>query len=111
MTEATNVAAFDQRSKPMGRKDKEGQESVIKLTEIKQRIDDLVELHIQAAEAAARYGEAIKAAAEKSGLLASVVRKFVAARASEDFGEHKRKVEQLALVFEEVGEISSGRML
>jgi len=35
--------------------------------------------------------------------LASTVRRFVTARAGEDFEGAARKVEQLALVFEEVG--------
>lgn len=110
-TSAANSNVKKIRSGPVGRKDKEGQEAVIKLAELRDRIDDLVLLHGRAKDARTVYGDAVKAAAEKSGLLASVVRKFVAARASEDFAEHSRKAEQLALVFEKVGEISNGRML
>jgi hypothetical protein len=89
---------------PRGRKDKEGQESVIKTTVLKGQIEDLVSLHHKAANAMRVYGEAIKGAAEKSGLLATTVRKFIAARAGENFEEQKTKYTQLALVFDEIGE-------
>jgi hypothetical protein len=71
---------------------------------LKDSIDDLVLLCADSANAALNFSEAIKAHAEKSGLLASVVRKFVIARAGEKFGEKKRECEQLSLLFEEVGE-------
>jgi len=96
-------AATEPRTrKARGREDR-GQEAVIKLDPIKSQVDELVQLHRKAAEANDQYGEAIKATAEKSGLLASVVRKFVAARAGEKFTEEKKKAEQLSLLFEDVG--------
>jgi hypothetical protein len=86
-----------------GRKD-QGQEAVVKTDVLKDKVADLVHLHNKAAAAAETYGDAIKTTAEKAGLLASVVRKFVAARAGEKFEEEKKKAEQLSLVFDEVGE-------
>lgn len=71
---------------------------------VKKSIDELVRLYNQQQAAAEKCSTAIKAAAEKSGLLANVLRKFVKARAGDKFQEAKRTVEQLSLVFEEVGE-------
>ena len=87
-----------------GRKDSEGQDAVIKPQVIEDRVDELVELHDKAAAAGEIYAEAVKKAAEDSGLLSSVVRKFVAARAGEKFDEVRRRVEQLSLLFDEVGD-------
>jgi len=84
-----------------GRKDAEKQETVIELAVLTDRAEELIRLHKASRLAAEEYGEAVKAAAEKSGLLASVVRSYITARAGEDYPEKKRKVEQLALVFEE----------
>jgi len=88
---------------PRGRKDADKQEQVIKTKIIKDGIDKLVALKKAADDAATDFNDAVKAAAEKSGLLATTVKKFVVARAGENFEEAQRKVEQLALVFEEVG--------
>lgn len=101
-TEGTNGSGKGRSAR--GRKDAEKQEAVIKTKVVKDKIDELVRLKKSAEEAAACFNDAVKAAAEKSGLLASVVRSFVTARAGEDFEGAHRKIEQLALVFEEVGE-------
>lgn len=86
-----------------GRKNRDQQEAVIKISELKDRLDDLVNLHLKAKEAQRKENDAIKATAKASGLLASVVKKAVVARASDDgFDDKKREYEQLALVFEEI---------
>jgi hypothetical protein len=93
------------RASPRGRKDQTtGQEAAISLRPIKDSIDELVALYTQQQESAAACSDAIKTVAEKSGLLANVLRKLVKARAGDKFAEAKRTVEQLALVFEECGE-------
>ena len=86
------------------RKDEAGQEAAIKLESLVKKIDELITLKRKVETASADYGDAIKAAAEESGLQASTVRRFVTARAGERFNEIKRDVDQLALVFDEVGE-------
>ena len=48
--------------------------------------------------------EGVKANAERAGIQASVLRKFIAARAGENFGDKKRDALQLSLLFEEIGE-------
>lgn len=93
------------RTSPRGRKDQTtGQEEAINLAPVQKSIDELVRLYTQQQAAAEKCSDAIKAVAEKSGLLANVLRKLVKARAGEKFEEAKRTVEQLALVFEECGE-------
>ena len=93
--------ALDLKPGARGRKDK-GQEAVIKLETIKTRVPELVTLKKRCDDAAKDYGDAIKKAAEDSGLLAATVRKFVNAKAGDNFDEEKDKVAQLALVFDEV---------
>jgi hypothetical protein len=103
--EVTDAKRGNGRASPRGRKDQTtGQEAAITLRPIKDSIGELVTLYIQQQQSAAACSDAIKAAAEKAGLLANVVRKFVKARAGEKFAEAKRTVEQLSLVFDEIGE-------
>lgn len=100
-TEVTDAARGNGRASPRARKDQTtGQEAAISLRPIKDSIEELVTLYKQQDESAARCSDAIKAAAEKAGLMANVVRKFVKARAGEKFEEAKRTVEQLSLVFD-----------
>jgi hypothetical protein len=60
-----------------------------------------VKLHHANEEAAKDLSEAIKACAEKSGLLATVVKRYVTACAGENYEEKAREVAQLAFVFEQ----------
>lgn len=86
-----------------GRQDRSGQEKVIDMSKLNDRMAHLVKLHTSAREEAKAFSDAVKSVAEKSGLLASVVRKVVTARAGEAFEEKKKEAEQLALVFGEAG--------
>lgn len=103
--EISDTKRYNGNTSPRGRKNQStGQQEPIRLAPIKNSIGELVALYMEQHESAARCSNAIKAVAERSGLLANVVRKFVKARAGEKFEEEKRTVEQLSLVFEEVGE-------
>ena len=104
MQPGTQSAGKGEKGAGLGRKDATGQDAVIRMDPVKESVDELIELYVKSGDAAAKFNEAIKATAEKSGLLAATVRKFVVARAGEKFDEVKRQVEQLALVFDEVGE-------
>ena len=90
---------------PRGRKDNQGQEAVIKPQTLKDGLKNLAHLKAKAEEANQKLKDAVKAIAEKSGLEATVVRKFVNARhaGSEKFDNEKRRIEQLGIVFEEIG--------
>ena len=85
-----------------GRKGKDRQEAVIEPKVLKQRMGELVKLKKASDSASENLNDAIKAAAEKSGFLASIVRKVVVAKAGEDFDGKKREAEQLELAFEAV---------
>lgn len=104
MQVVTNVNTDVSRGRQVqSRKDQDGQSAVIKMGEVKDKVEYLVQL-LEASKASANtYGEAIKAIAEKSGLQSSVIRKFIAAKASEKFEDRKRDVEQSQLLFDEIG--------
>ena len=84
-----------------GRRNRDKQKAVVSAEPVKARIGHLIKLHKAHATAADELNEAIKAVAEKSGLLASVVRKYVTARAGEQYEEKERGVQQLAFLFEQ----------
>lgn len=70
---------------------------------VKEGIEDLIQLKVVADDASKEFADAIKATAEKSGVLASALRRFVIARAGEKFADRKRECEQLSLLFDEIG--------
>jgi hypothetical protein len=91
-------------SKARGRKNSEGQEAIIYTTKAKNEIERLIKLKTKSEEAAEDFNNAVKHVAEQAGIQAGVLRKFVNARAGEKYEDEKRRCEQLALLFEEVGE-------
>lgn len=91
-------------TEPQGRKDNQGQDAVLQISELADKLQRLQKLKIQADEAKEDFSSAVKAVALKAGLLASVVRKVVAARTGDRVSDEKRKADQLSLVFEELGE-------
>lgn len=82
-----------------GRKD-QGIEAVPNAAPVMEVIEDLVHLHRKKEAANETYNAAVKKTAERAGLLSAVVNKFVAAKAGDKFEDEKKKVEQLALVFD-----------
>ena len=89
--------------KARGRKDGGGQEAVISTKPLKDKLRELEELKKKSDAAKDRLNDAIKAIAEQAGLLASVVRKLVNARSGDNYEQEARKVEQLGIVFDEIG--------
>jgi len=85
-----------------GRKGKDKQSAVPQPQILKARMPELVKLKKASDTASVHLNDAVKAAAEKSGLLASVVRKAVVASAGEDFEAKHREVEQLQLAFDAI---------
>ena len=90
-------------NKARGRKDGQGQEAVFKTGPLRETLEDGVALKIAADDAGEKYGDWVKATAEKCGMLAAVVRKVVNAKAADKWDEEARKAEQLNLAFDEVG--------
>lgn len=105
----TSVETDKAIGKARGRKDADKQEQVIKTKFVVDRIADLCDLYSKAQATNDKLNDAIKAVAEQSGLLAATVRKFVVARAGENFEEAERKVVQLALIFDEIGPVKGSR--
>lgn len=90
------------RQKAQGRKDESKVAAVTQPKVISERLDELVQLHINAKQAAEAAAEAVTKAAEDSGYLASSVKKLVVAKAGDKFEEKHREVEQQAELFDEV---------
>ena len=103
MDTATDLAG-DAIAKAKGRKSSDGTEDVIKTKPLKEAVAELETLKTKADAAKDKLNDAIKAVAERSGLLSKVVRKLVNARHGEDFEDAKREVMQLGIVFDEVGD-------
>ncbi len=83
-----------------GRVGTDKQEAVITLSWVSDREEDLVKLYHEQETAATDFNEAIKATAEKAGLNASAVRKFIIAKAGEHYDDVKKNVTQLSLLFD-----------
>jgi hypothetical protein len=113
-TEASEIAsaiaadeAIAKAGKVRGRKAKtsDHQEAVIRLSELNPlAMETMLTDFRNAKEAATILDESVKAWALKAGSQSSVLRKFIAARASEGFADKKRDAQQLALLFDEIGE-------
>ena len=107
MQPAANEATNGAQRRVRGRKVKtsDHQEAIIKLEELNPlAIATLITDFRAAHDAAEVLAEGVKANAERAGIQASVLRKFIAARAGENFGDKKRDALQLSLLFEEIGE-------
>ncbi len=87
-----------------GRRDKDGTEATIKLQPLRVSLKHLMSLKVSADAAREQYNAGVKAVAEKTGLMSSVVSKLVKARSGDKFDDERRKAEQTALLFDEIGE-------
>ena len=85
-------------------KDKGKDGEAIKIKPLKDNIRDLCLLKIASDEAKEVLADKIKAVATQARLQASVVKRLVNARTSANFAKHAKVVEQLGIVFDEVGE-------
>lgn len=101
MDTATDLAG-DVINKARGRKDSEGQEAVIKEKPLKDAVAELMVLNEKADAAKDKFNDAVKAVAEKAGMLAKVVRKAVKAKANDNIQEAEREAEQLSIAYEVV---------
>lgn len=83
-----------------GRKDASKQEAVPDADQVREDLEDGVALYTKMGSAQDTFNDWIKAKAEKSGLLAANVRKYVVAAATDKLEEGKRNAEQLSLLFD-----------
>lgn len=92
-----------ERGEPDGRKDSSGIPKAIIYDVLQKRSGELERLLAAKLDAGEAYNAGVKAVAEKSGLLASVVNKFIKARSNDKVKEMQREYEQLTLVFDNLG--------
>lgn len=90
--------------KAEGRKERDGRSAVPQPQVVADAIGELETLHTKAADAQTALNDAIKKVAEKSGYLASAIKKLVNARMKDRFADKKRDAEQQLELFNEVGE-------
>ena len=103
MANGTEAAVGKGKGKT-GRQGRDKQEAVLQPSVVAEKIDHLEKLYVKSQEAAKDLSDAIKATAEKSGFLASNIKKLVAARVGDRFSDKKRDAEQQLELFNEVGE-------
>lgn len=84
----------------VGRTGKDKQEQVIVREEVAEREQQLIKLYHASTEASKDFGDAINVAAEKSGMNASAIRKYIIAKAGDNYDGAKRQVTQLSLLFD-----------
>lgn len=77
-----------------------GQEVVLKMDPIREKMQYLVTLHYAARDASRDLSSAITEVAKESGFNANALRQLVSARAG-DFMAKRKQVQQLALLFED----------
>jgi hypothetical protein len=97
-------SSFPMQLNVRGRRDKDGTEHSITLQPLRKKLAHLMSLKGSADAARESLGTAVKAVAQETGLMASVVRKLVNARCGERFDDERRVAEQTALIFDEIGD-------
>jgi hypothetical protein len=97
-------SSFPMQLNVRGRRDKDGTEHSITLQPLRKKLAHLMALKSSADAARDNLGAAVKAVAQETGLVSSVVRKLVNARCGERFDDARRAAEQTALIFDEIGD-------
>jgi hypothetical protein len=96
-----HVIQQNENRKARARKANDGQEQIVVLDALKDSLEHLVELLHLAQSAAKDYSDVIKNNAEIAGIQASVLGRFVKAKAGEKFEQHERDARQLVMLFDE----------
>jgi len=86
-----------------GRKGADKQEAVLRPKAVQEAIGELLTSYEKSVSAADRFNSMVKAIAEKSGFMASNIKRLVKARHGEAFEDRRRDAEQLTMLFDEVG--------
>ena len=81
-----------------------GQEQAVDVAVVRDSLHKLLKLAAKAEGAKEALSDAIKTVAKDAGLQAAVLKRFVKARAAEDFAPARRNAAQLELLFSEIGE-------
>lgn len=94
------------RGRSSGRKDKDGIEQPIKVKPLKDECPRLMRLLRRVKDAQTEYKEALNKVCEANGANTSDVNRLLKSSLKGNFEDVKRHVEQQAIIFEEVGEVS-----
>ena len=89
--------------KPTGRKDGDGQEAVVNVNALKKGMPKAIKLEKELADARADASAFYKKFAKECGLNTAQLKKAAKAYAEEDTEAHRRKAEQMTLIFTECG--------
>lgn len=89
--------------KEQGRKDSDGQEAAINLTELKKGMPKAIKLEKDLADAKADASAFYKKFAKACGLNTAQLKKAAKSYADEDVEAQQRKAEQMTLIFENCG--------
>ena len=85
-----------------GRKDSTGVEKEVRATALKKHVKELEDLYQKKKDAGDAYKLAIKAVAEKSGMMGTVVAQVIKARMQDKVEDMQRETAQLALCFDQL---------
>lgn len=86
-----------------GRKDRDGAEKVVTLQPLRKKLKHLAALKDTLDGARGSFNAAVKAVAEETGLMSSVITKLIKARSDDKVDDERRKADQLSMVFAEIG--------
>lgn len=101
--------ALDLRPGARGRKDRDGTEETIKIKPIKDASKEVMKLLRRAETAKTECDDAFKLLAERSGTNVSNLKKLFKASLKGNYADVRRDIDQQSVIFEQVGEISSGK--
>lgn len=91
-----------------GRKKADGTERTLEPLTVRKGLNRLMELLRKADSAKEDYNDALKKLADSGGFQASNINKLIKASIKGNFADVKRDVDQLSILFDEVGEAPGG---
>jgi hypothetical protein len=94
------------QSRNRGRQNKDGTEETVKVEPLRKACPRLLRLYGKAVDTMTDYKEALKAACEANGANTADVARLIKASHKGNFEDVRRHVEQQAIIFEAVGEVS-----
>lgn len=103
----TNERSADRKAK--GRKAADGTEKTLKPLTVKAGLAECMKLLRKVESAKENYQDAVKKLAESGGFQASALNKLLKVSLNGKFAEAKRDIDQVQILFDEVGEAAGGK--
>jgi len=95
-------------TKRTGRKDRDGTEESPNFPKIKDGCKEMMRAYKKLESAREAFNDTVKAVADRGNFNAATLKRLVRASASGNFADHRRMIDQQAVIFEMVGEIPGG---